>query len=764
MLLARLAELAREVARDPALSGEMRGCVLFYHHAEKWWEVGGSEVTSVDLSRDLDRTLQVGKPWRHPRSTYSYYPLSANRAVVRVAYESPTWVQTRTRHAEQLERCLTQATHRFDATHDIHTGLLNGPEFTRRLGVLLSEAQAAVGLAATATAASESSPSLMVAVFALDVDRFKQVNDTHGHLYGDLVLQVVAARLITVTKGLAQQYQDVRFEVARPGGEEFLIGASGPLSAAELIQLGERIRESISSIQLPTDAELIRHSGNDPDGPIQGPPLSERGITISVGMATVDQSRNLAEASAIRTARDRADRAMYSAKSGGRNCVRAFADILRLYGTVIEEHPDTGVVTIDIGRAVGVTIGQEFMVYHPDFTGNSSVIADDGRSRRALGTYPRIASGRVVVFNVQPDIAFARFEHKTQGTRIPKGAQLEAIPLGSIAHLLPTTGPGVTVRGRGLMTAEDFERTVRGMARERPANVAVFYLHNEETLANDYGSAGVNDSLAKMYLAIVGEVAPGTPVGQVAISALAVVVGHAAAELHVLAETVVATASAESNGRAEFGAGIYTGLRNLGTPWDRSQLRPEEALAYARLAAAAGRANGEEITVLDESAIVWLAFSARTANAQQALTDHAEYRRLGFDNPRLTHQAALAALELKQPERARDLLLQIVAELPDGLDERRDALLNLGLAQWRANDGEAAHETFNKVEVNDIGNPYIYAAVQAAVESWRLARSEREHSRALALVAKGIELSDPVEFPNRAASLAGLRRELDMSS
>ncbi len=122
----------------------------------------------------------------------------------------------------------------------------------------------------------------------IDLDHFKSINDTHGHGVGDTVLATVGKAL----RGRARVFD----LVARWGGEEFVVAlpstdAAGALSAAE------RLRGAIESLEITnTDGQRI---------PISG----------SIGLAQHDGSEPL-EALV-----DRADRAMYAAKVGGRNRV-----------------------------------------------------------------------------------------------------------------------------------------------------------------------------------------------------------------------------------------------------------------------------------------------------------------------------------------------------------------------------------------------------------------------------------------------------------
>ena len=130
----------------------------------------------------------------------------------------------------------------------------------------------------------------MLALLLVDIDHFKAVNDTFGHLIGDRVLQLVARNISKMMRP-----EDV---LARYGGEEFIIVCrDSSLRNAQI--LGERVRRSIES--MPLDR--------------LGPTLQ---VSVSIGVAAIDAEHACASAEALIQA---ADRAMYEAKRAGRNRV-----------------------------------------------------------------------------------------------------------------------------------------------------------------------------------------------------------------------------------------------------------------------------------------------------------------------------------------------------------------------------------------------------------------------------------------------------------
>ena len=129
-----------------------------------------------------------------------------------------------------------------------------------------------------------------LSLFMLDIDFFKQVNDTYGHSAGDEVLQEFAARLGRNLRGI-----DL---AARYGGEEF-IGALPDTVLDRAESVAVRLLQEISASPFP-------FSG--------GP--GELSVTASIGVTMTDGASD-----SIRDVVDRADHALYEAKETGRNRV-----------------------------------------------------------------------------------------------------------------------------------------------------------------------------------------------------------------------------------------------------------------------------------------------------------------------------------------------------------------------------------------------------------------------------------------------------------
>ncbi len=197
------------------------------------------------------------------------YGMAGNPLLALAALPVVTLLQRSLRHVQLLT----------ESRNDSKTGLLNAATWER-------EAAAEV-----IRAVRTKSP---LAIGILDIDKFKVVNDTYGHLVGDQVLKEIANTLNSMLRD---------YDVAgRFGGEEFSL-LLPQTRAVDAFRIAERVRANVAGLSIiapgSTGAERVQ-------------------VTVSIGVAALDAGsrRELAELMAA------ADAALYRAKAGGRDQVQ----------------------------------------------------------------------------------------------------------------------------------------------------------------------------------------------------------------------------------------------------------------------------------------------------------------------------------------------------------------------------------------------------------------------------------------------------------
>jgi len=164
------------------------------------------------------------------------------------------------------------------AMTDSLTGAYNRRYFTRHLGRELKRAQRFGG---------------DVSLLMLDIDHFKRVNDTYGHVVGDVVLRKMS-RLISRSLSRTTDW------CARLGGEEFAVVLEGT-NLAEAQVCAEKVRQAIANTPIATSAGAVH-------------------ITVSVGISGLEEILDRGTVTVL-SLQERADINLYASKAGGRNRV-----------------------------------------------------------------------------------------------------------------------------------------------------------------------------------------------------------------------------------------------------------------------------------------------------------------------------------------------------------------------------------------------------------------------------------------------------------
>jgi diguanylate cyclase (GGDEF)-like protein/PAS domain S-box-containing protein len=189
-----------------------------------------------------------------------------NREIVYLGQQAQLVIGRNITERLKLDRELS-----FRAQHDVLTGLPNRQLLEERLDECLQLCRV---------------EDRRAAVLTIDVDHFKLINDTYGHLVGDECLKEVAARLKSKIRKVDT--------IARTGGEEFTAVVSGLNKASD----AEKVAASLMRV-FEAPVEL---------------PFGALGVTVSVGVAVYPD-----DATDATTLRRLSDEAMYRAKRAGRN-------------------------------------------------------------------------------------------------------------------------------------------------------------------------------------------------------------------------------------------------------------------------------------------------------------------------------------------------------------------------------------------------------------------------------------------------------------
>ena len=212
-------------------------------------------VTSKDLKEDIINGMKAGA------DDYITKPFSYEELTVRI---------NAGKRIIELQDQLT-----YLATYDVLTGTLNRRAFLKRLNQEISRCRRI-----------DTPLGLVLA----DLDQFKKINDTYGHVAGDKVL----AETANLMRSCLREYD----EIGRYGGEEFFVllpGAS--LDHAESV--ANRMRKSIENFFVNYEDKVLQ-------------------VTVSFGVYSIEEFE---ESCDVYEFFKLADKALYEAKSKGRNCV-----------------------------------------------------------------------------------------------------------------------------------------------------------------------------------------------------------------------------------------------------------------------------------------------------------------------------------------------------------------------------------------------------------------------------------------------------------
>lgn len=286
----RFAELAAQ--RTARLNEVTKRCL--------WWRDSVAEVLR-------DEAASQKTP---PEALTRCLDLLARSSDVTLVRMCEAFENERQRMQAQVDR--QQETLHFQATHDALTGLPNRLLVLDRAEQMLARARR---------------DHLDIALLFIDLDSFKDVNDTLGHEAGDVLLKAVGSRLAGILRATDT--------VGRIGGDEFVVLSEGISLAAGPELVAERLRDIL------TEPFHLEGAGQN-----------SITVTASVGIAVGQRE------TAHDLLRD-GDVAMYAAKAAGKNCYVVFES--EMHAAVRSRHE----LAMDLRAAIGTD--QFFLVYQPTF-------------------------------------------------------------------------------------------------------------------------------------------------------------------------------------------------------------------------------------------------------------------------------------------------------------------------------------------------------------------------------------------------------------
>lgn len=685
---------------------------VYYYFDRKWRTLETGLPVEVHLEPFLESCRNEPIAFHAPSDLTAWFYFEISECAAALRFSNSPQIATRKHYRGVLNKIKEASTNEYKVSHHSLTHLLTKDAFRQSLGKTISE----LVKTPSTTVTQDTEFPRTLALMALDIDHFKQVNDTWGHLYGDQVLKAFGARLEnTATQIVGEKVGSPTVHLGHPSGEEFLISLTANAHRQQFGAWANEFRAAIAEDFLPSNHEWARLAGEEDLRSLTPPQLQERRITTSVGVALVTNVSGVDAAGAPSLLLlDKADTALYRAKAAGRDQVVFFDEILSSCGRILEADEKTGVVALDIGSNVGVLTGQEFKVYPPSFTGKKKFQVSDGRTTRTLGIYPRVESVRIVVFQTQPEISFA-FVASTGNEQIQLdvGSHLEAIPAGSIGHLLSGssrfvgTGPQ-SPGGSGMPALQDFVKNAVADGGHPFAIVARFTHESEFT--RNYGTAALNLALAKLFQAAQVTFHAASCI-EVLDHASICIAGSKSAYKESMIKSFVNEQAAEAPA-LKLLAGVFCDEDYQLSLKRGMALKAENAVDFARFAASEyGREPDNRVRHFSTSTAVNILKALRDDRLYDiAYADFENLRRMGVENPELRNLAGLVASSLGNHKDASEHYAWAMTKDPKITIYKG----NYAIASYRAGDVDGPLKVLNalpKEELDMLENDFALAYV-----------------------------------------------------
>lgn len=627
-------------------------------------------------------------------SRKAWFYLGDFEAVVCLTFQKKPRSSTRGKTREDINRVQESAINAYKVNYNQLTQLLSRDAFREKLSEVIEKNKAE---ASTSVETQDRGMPRIFAVMALDIDHFKQINDTWGHLYGDMVLKAFSLRLEECARAIREQgLGDPVVFLSHPSGEEFLIIIEAGSTKEQFLEWANDFRRAIGENALPSESECQLLAVDGHSLIQRPPPLHERNVTTSIGVVfhNVPGQDDGAD-SYVSALLEKADTALYKAKSSGRNQAISYEEILNSHGRIIEQNESTRIVALDIGTNVGVTLGQEFKVFLPKFSGREKFLVNDGRTKRVLGTYPRVESARIVVFNAQPELSFAFVASPEESLILEVGSYLEVIPVGSIGHLLPSAKSSkyFPSSSTGIGGIESLQEYIEKNKESEPFAIVIRFSNSADYMRK-HGAVSLNMALAQLYqeIQLSFQAAGGVEViGKEAIC----IVGVQASYNEDLVNSFIQN-FASKNTELDVIAGVFCAQDKAGDKLVSQQdLNVVHAIEFARFAAVdSGRSPDNRVRHFNYDVAFDVLKSSRALKLfDVAYADYKRLRSLGVDSPLINNVGGVIASTLGLKKDALECYALAIATNSDNYIYRT----NYGTVAFDLDEIDSALDVLSKI-------------------------------------------------------------------